>query len=80
MMKDGSAAMSSTRGSWQPAAWPAVVSAGTVQLAVACGGGSPARYARYAKRTVRLVDGHIASDTAGSTAGAGERPGAGARP
>ena len=34
--------------------------------------------ARYAKRTVRLVDGHVASDT--GAAGTGERPGAEARP
>jgi putative ABC transport system ATP-binding protein len=40
---------------------------------------SPDLAARYAQRTVRLVDGHVASDT-DSTAGTGERPGAGARP
>jgi putative ABC transport system ATP-binding protein len=37
--------------------------------------------ARYAKRTVRLVDGRIVSDTgAGDTAGIGGRPGAEVRP
>jgi putative ABC transport system ATP-binding protein len=43
---------------------------------------SPDLAARYAKRTVRLVDGHVASDTDGAAgpAGTGERPGAGARP
>jgi putative ABC transport system ATP-binding protein len=42
---------------------------------------SPDLAARYAKRTVRLLDGHIASDTtAGGTPSTGERPGAGARP
>ena len=43
---------------------------------------SPDLAAKYAKRTVWLLDGHIASDTAaaGGTPGAGERPGAGARP
>ena len=43
---------------------------------------SPDLAARYAKRTVRLVDGHVASDTdsAGGPAGTGGRPGAGARP
>ena len=43
---------------------------------------SPELAVRYAKRTVRLVDGHVASDTdsADGSAGAGERPGAGARP
>ena len=43
---------------------------------------SPELAARYAKRTVRLVDGRIASDTGtgGGAAAAGERPGAGARP
>jgi putative ABC transport system ATP-binding protein len=44
---------------------------------------SPDLAARYAKRTVRLVDGRIASDTASQpangTAAAGGRPGAGAR-
>jgi putative ABC transport system ATP-binding protein len=40
---------------------------------------SPDLGARYAKRTVRLVDGHVASDTE-NAAGTGERPGAGARP
>jgi putative ABC transport system ATP-binding protein len=39
---------------------------------------SPDLAARYAKRTVRLIDGRIASDTA--TGGTGDRPGAGARP
>jgi putative ABC transport system ATP-binding protein len=42
---------------------------------------SPDLAARYAKRTVRLVDGRIASDTgAGDTAGIGGRPGAEVRP
>jgi putative ABC transport system ATP-binding protein len=43
---------------------------------------SPDLAARYAKRTVRLLDGRIDSDTAAAdgTSGAGERPGAGARP
>ena len=41
---------------------------------------SPDLAHRYAKRTVRLLDGHVASDTGGGTPGAGERPGAGARP
>jgi putative ABC transport system ATP-binding protein len=42
---------------------------------------SPDLAARYAKRTVRLLDGRIASDTgAGDTADTGSRPGAGARP
>ncbi len=43
---------------------------------------SPDLAARYAQRTVRLVDGHVASDTdrAGGPAGTGGRPGAGARP
>jgi putative ABC transport system ATP-binding protein len=43
---------------------------------------SPDLAARYAKRTVRLVDGHVASDTdnAAGPAGTAERPGAGARP
>jgi putative ABC transport system ATP-binding protein len=42
---------------------------------------SPDLAARYAKRTVRLMDGRIASDTgAGDTAGIGGRPGAEVRP
>jgi putative ABC transport system ATP-binding protein len=42
---------------------------------------SPDLAARYAKRTVRLLDGRIASDSAaGDSADAGGRPGAGARP
>jgi len=43
---------------------------------------SPALAARYAHRTVRLLDGRIAGDTAtaGGTADTGRRPGAGARP
>jgi putative ABC transport system ATP-binding protein len=43
---------------------------------------SPGLAARYAKRTVQLVDGHIASDTtaAGGQPDAGTRPGAGAHP
>jgi putative ABC transport system ATP-binding protein len=45
---------------------------------------SPDLAARYAKRTVRLVDGRITADTASGPAddiaGAGGRPGAGARP
>jgi putative ABC transport system ATP-binding protein len=43
---------------------------------------SPELAARYAQRTVRLVDGRVASDTdgAGGPADAGQRPGAGARP
>jgi putative ABC transport system ATP-binding protein len=41
---------------------------------------SPDLAARYARRTVRLVDGRIASDTAGNPAAAGGRPGGGARP
>jgi putative ABC transport system ATP-binding protein len=42
---------------------------------------SPDLAARYAKRTVRLLDGRIASDTgAGDTAGIGGRPGAEVRP
>jgi putative ABC transport system ATP-binding protein len=43
---------------------------------------SPELAVKYAKRTVRLVDGHVASDTggAGGTGQTGERPGAGARP
>jgi putative ABC transport system ATP-binding protein len=51
---------------------------------------SPELAARYAKRTVRLVDGHVDSDSGATTggtagdadasAGAGERPGTGARP
>ena len=42
---------------------------------------SPDLAARYANRTVRLVDGRIASDTsAGDTAGIGGRPGAEVRP
>jgi putative ABC transport system ATP-binding protein len=42
---------------------------------------SPDLAARYAKRTVRLLDGRIASGTgAGDTAGTGGRPGAGVRP
>jgi putative ABC transport system ATP-binding protein len=43
---------------------------------------SPGLAARYANRTVQLVDGRIASDTtaAGGQPGAGTRPGAGARP
>ena len=36
---------------------------------------SPDLATRYAKRTVELIDGRVASDTA-----AGRRPGAGARP
>jgi putative ABC transport system ATP-binding protein len=43
---------------------------------------SPDLAARYARRTVRLLDGHVASDT-GAAGGAGdsrERPGAGPRP
>jgi len=42
---------------------------------------SPGLAARYAKRTVRLLDGHIASDTsaAGGAGVSGDRPGAGAR-
>jgi putative ABC transport system ATP-binding protein len=40
---------------------------------------SPDLAARYAQRTVRLVDGRIATDTAG-IADTGGRPGAGARP
>jgi putative ABC transport system ATP-binding protein len=42
---------------------------------------SPDLAARYANRTVRLLDGRIASDSAaGDSADAGGRPGAGARP
>jgi len=42
---------------------------------------SPDLAARYARRTVRLLDGRIASDTgAGDTAGIGGRPGAEVRP
>jgi putative ABC transport system ATP-binding protein len=42
---------------------------------------SPDLAAHYAKRTVRLLDGRIASDTgAGDTAGTGGRPGAEVRP
>jgi putative ABC transport system ATP-binding protein len=43
---------------------------------------SPELAVRYAKRTVRLLDGRIASDTgaAGGAADTGDRPGAGARP
>jgi putative ABC transport system ATP-binding protein len=45
---------------------------------------NPELAARYAKRTVLLADGHMASDTAtgpaGDIAGAGWRPGTGARP
>src|SRR6266568_2740126 len=43
---------------------------------------SPDLAARYAHRTVRLLDGRIAGDTAtaGGTADTGRRPGAGARP
>ena len=43
---------------------------------------SPDLAARYARRTLRLLDGHVASDTgaAGGTADSGERPGAGPRP
>jgi putative ABC transport system ATP-binding protein len=40
---------------------------------------SPDLAARYARRTVRLVDGRIASDTINDAAAAGS-PGAGARP
>jgi ABC-type thiamine transport system ATPase subunit len=43
---------------------------------------SPDLVTRYARRTVRLLDGRVATDTAvaGGIPGAGERPGAGARP
>jgi putative ABC transport system ATP-binding protein len=42
---------------------------------------SPDLAAAYASRTVRLVDGRIASDTAaGGRPGGGTRPGAGRRP
>ena len=43
---------------------------------------SPDLAARYTRRTLRLLDGHVASDTgaAGGTADSGERPGAGPRP
>jgi putative ABC transport system ATP-binding protein len=42
---------------------------------------SPDLAARYATRAVRLLDGRIDSDTAASSAaGAGDRPGPGARP
>ena len=41
---------------------------------------SPDLAARYAKRTVRLLDGNIASDAVGSTVETGERPSTGARP
>jgi putative ABC transport system ATP-binding protein len=42
---------------------------------------SPDLAARYANRTIRLLDGRIASDSAaGDSADAGGRPGAGARP
>jgi putative ABC transport system ATP-binding protein len=43
---------------------------------------SPGLAARYANRTVQLVDGRIASDTtaAGGQPGTGARPGAGAHP
>ena len=41
---------------------------------------SPDLAVKYAKRTVRLVDGRIADDTATGTAAADGRPGTGARP
>jgi putative ABC transport system ATP-binding protein len=43
---------------------------------------SPDLAARYARRTVRLLDGHVANDTgaAGGAADSRERPGAGPRP
>ncbi len=41
---------------------------------------SPELAARYAKRTVRLVDGRIRSDTTAGAAGTGERPGAASQP
>jgi putative ABC transport system ATP-binding protein len=41
---------------------------------------SPDLAARYAKRTVRLLDGRIDSDTAVGSADSGERPGAEVRP
>jgi putative ABC transport system ATP-binding protein len=43
---------------------------------------SPDLAARYARRTVRLLDGHVASDsgTAGGAADSGDQPGAGPRP
>ena len=40
---------------------------------------SPELAARYAKRTVRLLDGRIASDTTGDATAAGGQPGTGAR-
>jgi putative ABC transport system ATP-binding protein len=41
---------------------------------------SPDLAVKYAKRTVRLVDGHLADDTVTGTTAAGARPGTGARP
>ena len=40
---------------------------------------SPDLAARYAKRTVRLLDGRIASDTTSDATAAGGQPGTGAR-
>ena len=55
---------------------------GRAGQALVLGSHSPELAVKYAKRTVRLVDGHAASDTdaAGGIGRTGERPGAGARP